>query len=107
MSVHVGIELPNDVYRALVPQAERCDTQVPKLIALGVTNSVRGVTAAAGRHDRELRDAAIAVLNGQLWTDNRIAGALGLSPSSVGSVRERLGLPKRSTTGRRKREQAA
>lgn len=42
MSVQVSVPLPDDVYRALVVQADRCQTQVYHLISAAVVRSVRG-----------------------------------------------------------------
>ncbi|ANJ26793.1 hypothetical protein [Agromyces aureus] len=107
MSVTIQVELPDDVYRALMPKADEAGTQVHRLVAAAVTRSVRRPAkqtkardakqqrAAAARAARLERDRRIIELNGQGWSDNRISKELGTSPGTIGDARRRLELPKR------------
>lgn len=105
MTVSMMIQLPDDVYRALVPKADRAGTQVHNLVELAVTESVRGVRRAkpkraprAPQNDLERR---IVELNGQGLSDRKIASDVERPFSYVRRLRsDVLGLPVVGKPGR-------
>lgn len=96
MTVQISIDLDLDVYRALVVQADRCDTQVHKLVSAAVTNAMRN---GARRKDtplqKQVRERHRAGAN-----DAEIARELDKHTSTIRRIRDKLGLPPNAPPGR-------
>jgi len=116
MSVSMLIELPDDVYRALLPKADRLGTQVHMLVSAAVTDSVRGPRSRVQRpkakpEPREPKndvERRIAELNGQGVSDKKIAVDVERAYSYVNHIRsEVLGLPAVGKPGRPRKAEAA
>lgn len=89
MSVRLVIELPDDVYQVLADRAEVDETQVHKMIAAGVTKSVR-----RRRNSKITREVSEAIWNMARagLSDTRIAKKLGLAQATVSNHRQALGV---------------
>lgn len=102
MTVAVLLNLPDDVYRALVVVAAKHETQVHRLIEVGVTKSVRRV----GKKNRITPEhlAVIRTLNAEGMSDAAIAKRIGIAQSTVTKRRGDMGLepPKPRVGGRQK-----
>lgn len=102
MTVAVLLNLPDDVYRSLFVTATKHETQVHRLIEVGVIKSVR----RAGKKSRVTTEhlAAIRKLNAEGLSDAAIAKRIGIAQSTVTKRRGELGLepPKTRVGGRQK-----
>lgn len=104
MTVQISIALDLDVYRALVVQADRCDTQVHKLVSAAITASVRGegrrttvlsqrrARGEAIRARRAARVKRVAELHAKGMNDYEIAEVVGIHQTTVSQIRRSLSL---------------
>lgn len=113
MTVELKIALPEDVYRVLVAQATRCETQVHKLITAATVRSVRGedrhatqkaMSRQRGERARVLRaerERRVKELHAAGKNDTEVAEVLGIHQTTASSIRR--GLHLEAHTHRRRR----
>lgn len=94
MTVAVGLNLPDDVYLALAATAMRQNTQVHRLIEVGVTKSVRRrpKDAPTTRVPKDDIDRRIVELNKEGLGDNAISKVVGIHQTTVSKRRRDMGL---------------
>lgn len=103
MTVELKVSLPDDVYRVLVGQADRCGTQVHRIVSAAVTHSVRNPKPAPKppREPRRPLEQRIVELHAAGWSDTRIAVEVGGTQSNITRIRrDVLGLPQVGKPGR-------
>lgn len=101
MSVRVGLDLDDVVYRALENTARARGLQVHKMIEAQLTRAVlRKVKPAGLRRTTDDDVRAWVLLSKRGWTDSRIARETGASQSVVSRHLRAAGCPKNVAGGR-------
>lgn len=106
--VSIMINLPGDVYRALIPKAARRDQQVHHLIEEAITRSVREGRPVAKppkppRAPRDDIDHRILELNAAGYGDNQIAKIVGRAQTGISGRRRAMGVESPTPKARPKR----
>lgn len=103
--VSIMINLPADVYRALIPKAAKRDVQVHHLIEDAITRSVREgrKQVKPPREPQDDVDRRIVELNAAGHGDNQISKLIGMGQTSVSRRRRAMGIESPTPKGGAKR----
>lgn len=109
MSVRLQIDLPDAEYRALLKVAMDRKVQAHVLVeglvrkALAPKAPPAPASPATNWYRPAHHDPILIRLHSDGWNDSQIGQQLGFTGTTIGKYRDRLGLPKNITTGRKPR----